>query len=199
QGAAMVDPRTLLTGYKWIPERIDTATVKTASGQGNITLVEGEAWNPELEGRFFDLVGNAPKNDHEIMVNKQALERLGVAIGDNVTLVQSGDSFKVVGTLEFVKAARNASVVYAMPGSISSVPVALESYSFYGRSSVSRCDFEPTSRFRGPSLPGGLVQPGWLLDYSEPTFGADFLGATGAFAGCSSGWFSVLVWCTSPS
>jgi ABC-type lipoprotein release transport system permease subunit len=131
QGAAMVDPRTLLTGYKWIPERIDTATVKTASGQGNITLVEGEAWNPELEGRFFDLVGNAPKNDHEIMVNKQALERLGVAIGDNVTLVQSGDSFKVVGTLEFVKAARNASVVYAMPGSISSVPVALESYSFY--------------------------------------------------------------------
>ena len=130
-GAVMVDPRTLLSGYKWIPERIDTATVKTASGQGNITLVEGEAWSPELEGRFFDLVGNAPKNDHEIMVNKQALERLGVAIGDQVTLVQSGDSFKVVGTLEFVKAARNASVVYAMPGSISSVPVALESYSFY--------------------------------------------------------------------
>lgn len=127
----MVDPRTVLNGYKWLPERIDSVTAKTANGQGNLTLVEGESWNRALEGRFFALEGEIPKNDDEIMVNKEALERLGIEVGGKVTFVNSGDSFKVVGTLEFVTAGRTTSVVYAKPGTVSGIPVTGENYSFY--------------------------------------------------------------------
>jgi putative ABC transport system permease protein len=126
-----VDPRTVLSGYEWIPESIQTSTVKTANGQGNITLVEGEPWRPELEGRYFDLVGEAPKNDSEILVNTQALERLDVAIGETVTFVQSGKSLKVVGTLESASASRTSSVVYARSGAVSGIGLNHENYRFY--------------------------------------------------------------------
>lgn len=126
-----VDPRTVLSGYEWIPESIQTTTVKTANGQGNLTLVEGEPWRAELEGRYFDLVGETPKNDQEIMVNTQALERLDVAIGETVTFVQTGESLKVVGTLESASASRTTAMVYARSGAVSGIGVNHENYRFY--------------------------------------------------------------------
>ena len=128
--ATILDPRENIAGYKWLPEFQTQAVVKTATGQGSLTVIEGQPWAPELAGRYFDLTGRAPANDHELLVNKTALGRLGLNVGDKVSVIASNKKLTIVGTLEFVDEPRSESVLFALPGAISK-NTDIASYSYF--------------------------------------------------------------------
>jgi putative ABC transport system permease protein len=125
-----LDPRKSIAGYKWIPELITAVNVKTATGQGSLNVVEGKPWATELEGRYFGLTGRAPKNSSEVLVNNTALGRLGLKVGEKVSLIDSQKQLTIVGTLEATWAPIKDSVLYGLPGSLSG-DTSMQDYSYY--------------------------------------------------------------------
>ena len=128
---ALADPRKVISGYKWLPETEATADVETATGIGTLKVIEGEPWSPLLTGRYFGLTGRAPANSNELLVNSAALVRLGAKVGDQVKLTETKKSLTIVGTLESASAARNISVLYALPSALTGQPVSIETASFF--------------------------------------------------------------------
>ncbi len=78
------------------------AYVATATGAGQVGATTGPAWNPALRGRFVIVSGTAPTSDDEAMVSPALLHRLGKAVGDTLTLTDTGTSFRITGTLRQV-------------------------------------------------------------------------------------------------
>jgi putative ABC transport system permease protein len=127
---AFLDPRKEIKGYKWIPEYLTAANVKTATGQGTLDVIEGKPWASELNGKYYGLTGSEPKNKKEILVNRAALTRLGKQIGDDVTLIDSQKQLTIVGTLESAEATREDSVLFGFAGAISG-NTNTQDYSYY--------------------------------------------------------------------
>lgn len=127
----LVDPRSKLSGYKWLTEYTTDARVKTASGVGVIFVTEGESWAPEFAGRYYDMTGQAPQSSDELMVNKVALQRLGAKVGDEVWLTEFYRPFTIVGTLESSQLSKTTSMIFALPGAISGTAPNPDGYIFY--------------------------------------------------------------------
>ncbi|WP_448656604.1 hypothetical protein [Microbacterium lacticum] len=77
-----------LAGRDAIEIGVGSATVRTASGIAPVRAVIGDAGADVLRGRFLLREGRAAAGPREAMVSPGALERLGVAIGDTVTLTE---------------------------------------------------------------------------------------------------------------
>jgi putative ABC transport system permease protein len=118
--ASLVDPRTTLDGYTWLSESETIQIVKTKTGQTGIAVLEVEAWNSSLQGRYFDFKGRAPKTENEALVNTAALERLGTTIGGEVELLDLDRTLTIVGTIEDTTARTVTSEVFVLPGAITS-------------------------------------------------------------------------------
>lgn len=116
----LVDPRTQIDGYTWLSEAVTYQTTKTKTGQANLPIFEVEAWSPSLEGRYFDFKGKAPQNENEVLLNNAAMERLGTAIGQKVTLIDLDLTLTVVGTIEDSTARSLSAELFVQPGAISS-------------------------------------------------------------------------------
>ena len=127
---AFLDPRKEITGYKWIPEFQTAANVKTATGQGTLDVIEGKPWASELSGKYYGLTGRAPANNKELLVNKAALERLGLKVGDQVSIIDVQKRLKIVGTLEWAEATSKTSVLFGLPGAVSG-NVNEQNYAYY--------------------------------------------------------------------
>lgn len=119
-GSSLVDPRNVLQGYSWLSEATAYQTVKTKAGQASLSVIEVEAWNKNLEGRYFDFKGRAPKNENEALVNSSALARLGSTIGGEVKLLNLGRTLTIVGTIEDSTASAVSAEVFVQPGAITS-------------------------------------------------------------------------------
>ncbi|MGA0566570.1 ABC transporter permease [Rathayibacter sp. KR2-224] len=74
------------------------AEVTTATGVGQVPVIEGPAWDPALTG-VYKRTGRGPSSANEAMVSPHLLERLGVKTGDPVHLAHGGASFTITGTL----------------------------------------------------------------------------------------------------
>lgn|GEM_PF-1563337 len=120
-GGEILDPRKVITGYQWITELRSQADIKTATGQGSLSIVEGQVWAPQLEGRYFGITGRTPKDNTEVMANAAALERIGAKIGDKITVIATGKKLTVVGTLEASWASSKVSVLYSLPSVITGI------------------------------------------------------------------------------
>lgn len=118
--ASLVDPRSTLDGYTWLSESETIQIVKTKTGQTGIAVLEVEAWNSSLQGRYFDFKGRAPKTENEALVNTAALERLGTTIGGEVELLDLDRTLTIVGTIEDTTARTVTSEVFVQPGAITS-------------------------------------------------------------------------------
>lgn len=115
-----VDPRDKLEGYTWLTEGSTYQTTKTKTGQTKLPIVEVEAWNENLVGRYFDFKGRAPSNKSEALVNSAALDRLGVTVGGEVQLLDLGRTLTIVGTIEDSFAKTITAEIFVQPGAISS-------------------------------------------------------------------------------
>ncbi len=88
-----------LAGRDAIEIGVGSATVRTASGIAPVRAVIGDASADVLRGRFLLREGRAAAGPREAMVSPGALERLGVAIGDTVTLTGPEGSYTISGVL----------------------------------------------------------------------------------------------------
>ena len=128
---SLVDPRESIPGYSWLSEAVTYQTIKTKTGQARLNIIEVEAWNKNLEGRYFDLEGRAPKNENEALVNVAALQRLGVTIGGEVKLLNLDRTLTVVGTIEDSTATTAMSEVFVQPGAITETTFEQVQTSYY--------------------------------------------------------------------
>lgn len=132
------DPRTLGISGTWLTEHSSTDFVKTATGIGNVVIVEGTPWASQFEGRYKILSGRAPQSNDEVMVTQAALERMGIKVGDNMSFASSSarnanQTRKVVGVLQSATLGSDVSAIFANTASISGVTPEQDLYgtSFY--------------------------------------------------------------------
>jgi len=102
-----------------IPIEQSGVRLATRSGIANFAVVSGSAWDPALSGVFRTVSGTAPTNGHEAMVSPRLRERLGIAVGDSVTLPDTGTALIITGILEAVDAQRfSDTTLYAPVGAV---------------------------------------------------------------------------------
>ena len=94
----------------------------TATGIGSLSAIEGEPWNSAFVGRFVVLSGHTPTSSDEVMTTPAALTRLGVKIGQTVTITQPRvRSFTVVGTMRDLTEPSSAEQLFARAAAIDGV------------------------------------------------------------------------------
>ncbi|OZB83175.1 FtsX-like permease family protein, partial [Microbacterium sp. 13-71-7] len=106
-------------GAHVIPVEQSAARLTTPTGMANFTVMSGSLWDPSLSGAFRILSGTAPSGPHEAMATPGLLDRLGIAVGERVTLPDTGTSLTITGTLQAIDAQRyDATALYAPLGAI---------------------------------------------------------------------------------
>ena len=98
---APADPSAALPAGTRTIELLDQGVVfvKTATGIGQVSATVGPAWDPVFAGRFSIIQGDAPTTADGAMASPGMLRRLGAAVGDRVTLADSGRSYLITGTM----------------------------------------------------------------------------------------------------
>jgi len=87
-------------GTRILTLRLIAVLAETATGIGSLSAIEGQPWDRAFAGRFAVLSGHVPTSASEIMATPTALVRLGVKVGQSVTLSQPrAGTFTVVGTM----------------------------------------------------------------------------------------------------
>lgn len=101
EGTPIADPTTVLpSGTEAIPVVESTVRVQTPDGLTGMPAWGGDVWDARFEGRYELLDGTVPRSGREIMASPAALERLGIAIGDEVVVTDLDRTYTVVGTLD---------------------------------------------------------------------------------------------------
>ena len=100
EGVPIEDPTALLpAGTETIRIVATDVRVQTPDGVTGLPAWSGDVWDPRFEGRYELVDGRIPSSSRELMTTPAALDRLGVGIGEDVVLTDSGTSYTVVGTL----------------------------------------------------------------------------------------------------
>lgn len=94
-----------------IPTRSGAVRIATRAGIAWFPRTAGNVWDPALEGAFDVVSGSIPHSDTEAMATPSLLTRLGAAVGDTITLPDSGPSgapvtLRVTGTLRIADVSR---------------------------------------------------------------------------------------------
>ena len=112
-GSPISDPTSLLpSGTTTVAVTDGTVTVATPDGRATLQATAGAVWDPSLAGRFDLVDGRAPTGDDEALVTPAALDRLGIRIGDDIELVDSGRALTVTGTMTSAPLASSVSAVF---------------------------------------------------------------------------------------
>lgn len=90
--------------------------VETATGRGAVRYVEGEVWDPALEGAFSLEAGRAPETAGEVVVTASVLERLRKQLGDELVSFEPATTFTIVGVVDEAMQPDAVNTVYASPG-----------------------------------------------------------------------------------
>ncbi|MDF2508142.1 MAG: hypothetical protein K0Q52_2001 [Microbacterium sp.] len=101
EGTPISDPTSVLpSGAETIRVIESDVRVRTADGVTMMRTWQGEVWDSRFEGRYDLLDGDVPTTGREMMTTPAALDRLGIAIGEDVILADDDRTFTVVGTLD---------------------------------------------------------------------------------------------------
>lgn len=73
--------------------------VRSSGGIAVVSAQSGTVWHEAFRGRYLVVDGETPTQADEAMATPGALARLGIGIGDDVVLPDSGDTFTITGTL----------------------------------------------------------------------------------------------------
>lgn len=105
-GAVAGDPRAIaLTEV--------SLTVDTPTGDASLDAIAGEVWAEGFEEKFTLEEGRAPNSASEVLVTAHALKRLGVSIGENVTISSpESRTLTVAGTIRQTGVEDNRDVLY---------------------------------------------------------------------------------------
>jgi len=119
----VLGPRAVLpSGTRVLSISEVNATVRTDAGIDATTVIEGDAGDPALEGRYRLVGGRAPQGDDEFALSTSALERLGIELGGTLRiLMPRAVSGTVVGAIEDQARSRDAVLVFARDGAVSGV------------------------------------------------------------------------------
>lgn len=123
----LTSPKNVLpAGTRIIGLISTTVTAKTATGIGQLTVREGDSWDPSLSGIYDVTAGHTPRSDREVMVTASALPRLGAKVGDTIELRgavnRNGDavsSVTIVGLMKDNTRADSQEWVFARSGALS--------------------------------------------------------------------------------
>jgi len=95
------DPTPLLPAGTETIRVVETdVRVATPDGVTGMRVWSGGVWDQRFEGRFDAVEGRSPNGDTEIMATPATLERLDIALGDEIVLPDVGATYTVVGTME---------------------------------------------------------------------------------------------------
>ena len=126
-----LDPRKLLPGYSWLSERQTTQLVKTKFGNTHLSVIEVDAANKKLAGRYFDFAGEAPSDFTTVLVNRAALTRLHAQVGSTINFSALGREAKILGTIEDSQIDRNSAEIFVLPGFFGDSPTPTQNTVFY--------------------------------------------------------------------
>ncbi|MDQ1570069.1 MAG: putative transport system permease protein, partial [Actinomycetota bacterium] len=120
--APVVVPDSFLPGVRILSVRETSVTVRTAHGTGSLSALEGEPWDKSFAGKYDRATGRVPVIGNEIMASPAALKRLGVHLGDTVTvLLPKPATVTVVGTLVDRSQPTHAQILFAFPAALDGV------------------------------------------------------------------------------
>lgn len=112
-GDPLADPTVALPAdTEVIPTVQGQVRVTTEEGAASIEAWAGEVWDERFEGRFDLIEGTAPSSADEALMTPAALSRVGISIGGEIVLPDSGDTFTVVGTMRAAFTASDTSAVF---------------------------------------------------------------------------------------
>lgn len=113
EGTPISDPtRVLPSGADTIRVVESDVRVRTADGVTMMRTWQGEVWDSRFEGRYDLLAGSVPTTGREVMTSPAALDRLGIAIGDDVVLADEDRTYTVVGTLDSADLPESTSALF---------------------------------------------------------------------------------------
>lgn len=116
-GEPLADPTIAFpSGVEAIRTVEGQVRTNTAKGVAPLRAWAGDAWDARFAGRFDLIDGRVPAASGEALVSPAALKRIGISIGDEITLADSDDAFTVVGTMRAAYAASDQSVLFLPPG-----------------------------------------------------------------------------------
>lgn len=113
QGAPLEDPTEVLpAGTEVVALAQGRAAVTTPDGTTALPAWAGAAWDPRFAGAYDLVEGARPTTSREAMVTPATLERLGIDIGDDLTLPDAAQVYTVVGTLEAADLAHSDAALF---------------------------------------------------------------------------------------
>lgn len=113
EGEPLGDPAVALpASTEMIPAVEGQVRANTEAGVASLEAWAGEVWDARFEGRFDLVDGRAPAAADEALVTPAALKRIGISIGDEIILPDSGEAFTIVGTLRAAYTASDQSVLF---------------------------------------------------------------------------------------
>ena len=115
-----VAPSTVLpAGTRVLSTTESSVTVRTSAGIDALPVIEGDAGDPALEGRFHLAEGRVPHGDGEIALTASALPRLGVELGGTLRITDPrAVTASVVGVIEDRSRDRSEAVMFVSDGAL---------------------------------------------------------------------------------
>jgi putative ABC transport system permease protein len=95
-----------------VPLRRGQLDFHTATGIGGLASEEADLADPIHEGRIALRDGRAPAAPGEVAITREASDRLGASIGDQVSTADNSHSWTVVGVVEYLEWFQEAVVFY---------------------------------------------------------------------------------------
>jgi len=130
-GESKTPAEVLPPGTRIITLGSAVATATTKTGSATFDVLEGEAWDPSLAGRFDVVSGRGPSNDRELMVTASLLPRLGAEVGDVVEFQSPAPAqMTIVGILDDQTRADSDELFFTRNGAIST-PTEQEPWDVY--------------------------------------------------------------------
>ena len=112
----VADPTRLLpAGTDTIKVVEADVRVQTPDGLTGMKVWSGGVWDPRFEGRFDAVDGRSPAGGTEIMVTPATLDRLDIALGDEIVLPDVEEAYTVVGTLTAATLPSDAPALFLPP------------------------------------------------------------------------------------
>ena len=119
-GDPLPDPiGALPSGTETIPVTEGQVRANTAAGVATLSAWGGEVWDERFEGRFDLVEGRMPAASDEILVTPAGLERFDIAIGGDVEMTDSGETFTVVGTMTAKTVPSDQTALFLPAGALS--------------------------------------------------------------------------------
>lgn len=124
-----IDPVSVApAGYRLLTQREGRVQTRTATGIAPASWTEVAVGDKAFTGRYARVAGRAPRTDSEVAVSSKLLDRLGVQVGQDVTLTQPAITMRVTGVYDQVGQRTYQEMFWALPSSGPAIRSGVESF-----------------------------------------------------------------------